>query len=186
MAEFQLGVARDDQPKTFEEAAGQAAHYIWELYEPKPSSIIALAVVARFFNAIADEAFGRDEQHATWLANRFGTLGARAVWGETIPTNLVRAKLGDVVELVCRKQHDYGHQNILRFGLDGIIVRLSDKLARLENLLARDLSPANESIKDTWDDVIGYSLIAIMLVRGTFLLPLAADLGEEIRAGLTT
>lgn len=83
--------------------------------------------------------------------------------------------IGDAVDLMCRKQHDYGHGNILSFGLFGVVVRASDKVARLENLMAKGLTPANESVEDTLRDIVGYGAIALMLERGTFTLDLADE-----------
>ena len=81
---------------------------------------------------------------------------------------------GALAALLCRKQHDYGHENIARFGFQGLLVRVHDKVARLENLVNSDKSPENESIKDNLLDVIGYCAIGMMLEEGTFLLNLEA------------
>jgi hypothetical protein len=74
--------------------------------------------------------------------------------------------------LVTRKQRDYGCDNILRFGRFGLLVRVHDKIARLENLEATGTAPNNESIVDNYMDVIGYCTVAIMFERGWFTLPL--------------
>ena len=73
---------------------------------------------------------------------------------------------------LCRKQRDYGHHNIARFGMTGLIIRCHDKIARLENLLINNTVPGNESIYDTVMDIAGYSAIGIMWARNEFLLPL--------------
>ena len=78
----------------------------------------------------------------------------------------------NVADLVIRKQHDYGHDNILSFGEFGVLVRLNDKVARLKNL--QGMEAKNETVDDTWMDVAGYALIALMLRRGTFTMPLEA------------
>jgi hypothetical protein len=77
-----------------------------------------------------------------------------------------------VVQTLIRKQSDYGHENIRRFGRQGLIIRCHDKVARLENLCGGDFDPQNESIQDTLLDIIGYSAIGMMWEEGTFLLPL--------------
>lgn len=74
--------------------------------------------------------------------------------------------------LMARKQHDYGHGNILNFGQPGIAVRVCDKIARLESLASRKSKPENESVIDTWVDIVGYSVISQMIDNGTFLLGL--------------
>lgn len=78
----------------------------------------------------------------------------------------------DLVEFYASKQHDYGPMNILRFGPYGIAVRVWDKIARIDNLLTRDVSPANEPLTDSYKDILGYCIIAIMLIDQTFTLPL--------------
>lgn len=81
----------------------------------------------------------------------------------------------EVADLVISKQRDYGTKNILNspFGAEqGIITRLYDKVSRLINLISNKQNPSNESIEDTWKDVIGYSLVALMISRGCFELPL--------------
>lgn len=77
-----------------------------------------------------------------------------------------------LLSIVVRKQRDYGHENIARFGRTGLLVRLHDKVARLENLLGTGQTPNNESIEDNIADVIGYSIIGAMWEEGTFLLAL--------------
>jgi len=76
--------------------------------------------------------------------------------------------------VLVRKQMDYGHENIRRFGRVGLIVRIQDKVARLENLVARGATddPENESITDNVVDVMGYASIGLMWEAGSFLLPL--------------
>jgi len=75
-------------------------------------------------------------------------------------------------DLLVSKQHDYGHQNILMFGHVGIAIRMCDKIARLFTLVEDGAKPANESLLDTWRDLVGYSVIAMMLWNETFTLNL--------------
>lgn len=78
-----------------------------------------------------------------------------------------------IAELLIRKQSDYGTQNIARFGRTGLIIRLHDKVARLENLRGSS-GPWNESVEDTLLDIIGYSVVGMMWEDGTFMVPLQA------------
>jgi hypothetical protein len=71
-------------------------------------------------------------------------------------------------KMLARKQHDYGHGNINAFGMIGVAVRMSDKVARLQNLIARGAEAENESLTDTWLDIVGYAVIAQMLLAETF------------------
>ena len=80
----------------------------------------------------------------------------------------------EMVELLCRKQYDYGHNNISNFGIIGVAIRMCDKIARIENLQKR-ATPSNESIIDSYLDLVGYSMIVVMLSTNSFILPLAVD-----------
>lgn len=82
---------------------------------------------------------------------------------------------GEMKTLLCSKQHDYGHGNINSFGMYGIVVRMSDKVERYANLLARGTEAKNESIIDTLRDIVGYCVIALMFNEGSFQLQLGDD-----------
>lgn len=90
-------------------------------------------------------------------------------WDDT-----VRDIVDTIATTLVDKQHDYGHDNILWGGPEGVLVRAHDKIARLKNLLRRD-EPANESLRDSWLDLAGYAIIGVMLLDGTFTRTLAAD-----------
>jgi len=77
-----------------------------------------------------------------------------------------------MADILARKQSDYGHDNINAFGIVGVAVRMSDKIARYMNLCDGDETVFNETLIDTLDDMIGYSVIASMLGDGTFDLKL--------------
>tara|TARA_Y100000310_G_scaffold226056_1_gene228148 strand:+ start:1180 stop:1626 length:447 start_codon:yes stop_codon:yes gene_type:complete len=85
----------------------------------------------------------------------------------------------DIANLVCQKQTDYGTTNITMFGLEGIMIRLSDKINRLTNLIKNDKHPENESLQDTLTDIAGYAIIGLMLSHKTFELPLRKMDAEE-------
>jgi hypothetical protein len=90
----------------------------------------------------------------------------------------------ELTELLISKQHDYGHSNIMDFGEFGVLVRANDKMARLKNLLSAsgETAPKNESIEDSWRDLSNYGIIALMLRRGWFNLPLQEDKGASAPA----
>lgn len=73
-------------------------------------------------------------------------------------------ELGKIRSLLISKHHDYGDENLLRHGLFGIIVRMSDKLARLENLHDKNEEMVeDEKISDTLQDLAGYAIQALVL-----------------------
>lgn len=86
--------------------------------------------------------------------------------------NMVNLDSREVTTILIKKQRDYGPENIARFGLTGIIIRMHDKIARLENLISSGQRANNESVQDTFIDIIGYSAIALMWMNNQFLTPL--------------
>lgn len=93
---------------------------------------------------------------------------------KSIDKNLETSVYQDTILLtVTRKQRDYGAENIAKFGLNGLVIRIHDKVARLENLIKKGTDPSNESVQDTLLDIIGYSVIAIKWINKTFLLPMS-------------
>jgi hypothetical protein len=81
----------------------------------------------------------------------------------------------DLSEMLVKKQRDYGKANILEFGEMGVLIRSNDKFARLKNLILNKKDAQNEPITDSWKDVAGYAIIALMLERGWFDLPLEQE-----------
>ena len=81
----------------------------------------------------------------------------------------------DLKDLIIRKQKDYGHGNILKFGQLGVMVRVSDKFERLINLWKKGTTPKNETVIDTWQDIANYAIIWLMLEKKVFDLPLKDD-----------
>ena len=80
-----------------------------------------------------------------------------------------------IADILVGKQSDYGPRNILKFGTEGLAVRLWDKIARLNNIAGHGHDPHNESLVDTKLDIVGYVAIGIMLELGWFTLPLRRD-----------
>lgn len=89
---------------------------------------------------------------------------AEKVWPETREETIDK-----ISDILVRKQRDYGHDNIARFGTAGILIRLHDKVARLENLLDKDAGPENESVVDNFIDLLGYASIGIMWARENYM-----------------
>lgn len=73
--------------------------------------------------------------------------------------------------ILVSKQNDYGPDNIRRSPggpLNGLTVRLYDKIARLNNLLQTGATPENESLRDTFVDIANYGVIGVMILDDTF------------------
>jgi len=72
-------------------------------------------------------------------------------------------------ELLLRKHRDYGPKNIsLSPGgpLNGLRVRMWDKLARINNLLDSGATPENEALIDSFIDLANYAIIAQLVIKG--------------------
>lgn len=71
----------------------------------------------------------------------------------------------DVVEILCRKNHDYGDsffEQYRRFGDISTAIRLHDKLNRIEKLTNLDAKVNDESIEDTLLDIAGYAILTLV------------------------
>ena len=74
-------------------------------------------------------------------------------------------------DVLMRKQHDYGAANIAQAPggpLNGLAVRLYDKVSRLANLAAHgEVTEAHfESLEDTMLDIANYGTIGQMVLKG--------------------
>jgi hypothetical protein len=75
---------------------------------------------------------------------------------------LVRQLASDSAKLLLSKHRDYGPTNIAGApggALNGLRVRLYDKLARLNHLIETGADPQHESLIDTAVDITNYGLI---------------------------
>lgn len=154
---------------TWQESAREALTEIYAV----PTTSGTLPLLRILLDTMIDKAYisdggGKPEQEA--VANYWGHLGKVAL---EVNTDKAAMEFETVLAVLIRKQRDYGHENIRRFGRQGLMVRMHDKIARLENLYTRAAAPSNESIADNLLDVVGYSAIGIMWERETFLNPLA-------------
>ncbi|AYY11593.1 DUF1599 domain-containing protein [Actinobacteria bacterium YIM 96077] len=72
-------------------------------------------------------------------------------------------------QLLLRKHQDYGAKNISESPggpLNGLRVRMWDKQARINNLVDSNAGPTNESLRDSFLDMLNYSAIALMVLDG--------------------
>jgi hypothetical protein len=71
--------------------------------------------------------------------------------------------------IMIRKHQDYGPFNIANApggAMNGLLVRMHDKMARLENLYYKNNDTPNyESIEDTFLDLANYAIIGLLVQR---------------------
>lgn len=63
------------------------------------------------------------------------------------------------------KNHDYGNsfeQSLDKFGLLAAVVRMGDKMNRIESLSKKEAEVKDESIKDTLLDLANYAIMTVM------------------------
>lgn len=77
----------------------------------------------------------------------------------------------EAIDILLKKHEDYGPENIARApggALNGLAVRLHDKVARLAHLLETGKSGNYESMRDTFIDISNYGIIGMMVLDGVW------------------
>lgn len=77
----------------------------------------------------------------------------------------------ELLAILVKKQIDYGPYNIWHApggATNGLMVRMSDKLERLKNLIYKKVTPNNESLEDSFVDLANYAIIGLMVQRGVW------------------
>jgi len=77
----------------------------------------------------------------------------------------------DAGNILISKHNDYGPKNISQSpggALNGLRVRMWDKMARINNLIDTGATPENESLRDSFLDLLNYSAIAMLVLDGNW------------------
>tara|TARA_R100001509_G_C4871581_1_gene216895 strand:- start:317 stop:790 length:474 start_codon:yes stop_codon:yes gene_type:complete len=148
--------------KTWNDYAEMYVNKVWDYSDDLPNHSPTVSIRSTIDEMIDKFFMGNDELDSPnyWLR-----LGALSVKSHEMDKEFVARTL-------CEKQNDYGPENIARFMHKGIILRLHDKVARLENLLNNGIEAKNEAIDDTYMDIVGYAVIGLMLLDNSFFYPL--------------
>lgn len=89
----------------------------------------------------------------------------------------IASSFGEQMMLIAGKMLDYGINNMkagtnleteedVKFALEGIWFRLSDKMSRFQNLVRSGSNPNYESLYDTFMDIANYAIFAKLISRG--------------------
>jgi hypothetical protein len=106
--------------------------------------------------------FPAQESHDNWERKLERHIDALEDWLSN-PENFL-IELERLEAVLRKKHHDYGDDNLRGFGELGILVRASDKLARLKNLADKPAEVDDESRADTWRDLAGYAIQALIMM----------------------
>lgn len=75
----------------------------------------------------------------------------------------------ELLDLLLSKHKDYGPKNISDSPggpVNGLRVRMHDKLARINNLIDSGKDPKHESLEDSFKDMANYAIIGLLVLRG--------------------
>jgi hypothetical protein len=75
----------------------------------------------------------------------------------------------ELIDLLLSKHKDYGPKNISDSpggAINGLRVRMHDKLARINNLVDSGNNPEHESLEDSFKDMANYAIIGLLVLRG--------------------
>ena len=74
----------------------------------------------------------------------------------------------EVRDLLIRKNHDYGDsfsKQFEKYGVMSGMIRMDDKMRRLETLIGGEEAQVAESLEDTVADLAGYALLTLVELR---------------------
>lgn len=97
-------------------------------------------------------------------------IGAAEAAGEKsnqIPASVVAFKeiAKGMIETFVKKNHDYGNsfdKSLDKFGFVASVVRMGDKMNRIESLIYKSSLVKDESIRDTLLDLANYAVMTVM------------------------
>jgi hypothetical protein len=81
----------------------------------------------------------------------------------------VRIVYDELMSVLLKKHKDYGPKNIADAPggpLNGLRVRIHDKVARINNLIDYRRQAEYESLEDSFKDLANYAIIALLVLRG--------------------
>lgn len=100
------------------------------------------------------------------------TVSRKHIEGYPIDTSFefeVAKTFQELVDLLISKHKDYGPKNIADApggAINGLRVRMHDKLARINNLVDSGKNPEHESLEDSFKDMANYAVIGLLVLRG--------------------
>ena len=91
-------------------------------------------------------------------------ISTDSIYNKSNRVSQMEAVQKEGLELFKKKNADYGDA-FANYGVVGVLVRMGDKIARLQSITTKCVSLINtESLRDTLIDLHNYSAMAIMLL----------------------
>lgn len=166
----------DIMVKSWQNAAEIAVSEIYDMAIPSKDAEVGSLI--RFMRFRFDSALNSIDNY-NYVTEQSLTMDGQVLWSfvgrhalNVLTITGWRPDRNEMVATLIRKQKDYGPENIARFGNIGLLIRMHDKIARLENIYQKCDGEFNkavnvnavsdETIIDTLIDIIGYSAIALM------------------------
>jgi len=106
----------------------------------------------------------RDEWYQTWHVPSASNVAIPVTEFE----RSVRSVFRELEELLLSKHKDYGPLNISASpggAINGLRVRMHDKLARINNLVDKNVAPEHEPLEDSFKDMANYAIIGLLVLR---------------------
>ena len=138
-------------------------------------TVVDLDELQSRLNSLIDSSFGKtgipsETVNEGWLAiGSYALQYSNSIYPDPL-------SFDECFDTLVKKHADYGPFNILRFSEPGapggLLVRTWDKVARIVNLTERGIDPENESLRDSFLDLVNYSAIGLMIEKDAFHLPL--------------
>lgn len=164
------------EPELWDEAASRCLSAIFS-HTVRPGEIDSLIIMRKLLDHMIVISETNDLPPGIAFAEYWKTLGSSTfAAAKKMNSNYSADQL---LDLLVSKQRDYGNDAISRFGRIGILVRVHDKISRLENLAKRSSNPNHESVRDSYMDVINYCAIGMMIEAGWFQLELPTVVEEN-------
>lgn len=107
---------------------------------------------------------GEEDSANVRVGSEFLTeIKSELIDAQSTQADRIRTASTELADLLVRKNHDYGDsfsQQYGKYGLMSALIRMDDKMRRLETLQGGQQAEVAESIGDTLLDLSGYALLA--------------------------
>lgn len=137
----------------------------------------ARAVRARIKYQLQNEPEYYDDAAAAFEHGVGALYYVHRYYGRTTPLDIIDPD--KITGLMLQKHYAYGRGALDVHGLQGILIRIDDKIGRFVSLIEQNWNPKDETLEDTIFDLYGYAILEIMYRDEMDLLPYEGELVEN-------